>query len=169
VLQPAGLDKSVGIISAAFLKDAADPQWSQDPGMQDYLVFMRKYYPEGDPTEYFNVMGYMWAQALVYVLERCGDNLTRENVMKQAASLNNVSLPTLLPGVTLQTSATDFAPIKQMQLVRFDGKSWVRVANLASAQAPRQTARRVYGHQQSSRWPESVELRFNLRPPERGA
>jgi branched-chain amino acid transport system substrate-binding protein len=129
VLQPAGLDKSVGIISAAFLKDAADPQWSQDPGMQDYLVFMRKYYPEGDPTEYFNVMGYMWAQALVYVLQRCGDNLTRENVMKQAASLNNVSLPTLLPGITLQTSATDFAPIKQMQLVRFDGKSWVRVAN----------------------------------------
>jgi branched-chain amino acid transport system substrate-binding protein len=129
VLQPAGLEKSVGIISAAFLKDAADPQWSKDPGMQDYLAFMRKYYPEGDPTEYFNVMGYMWAQALVYVLERCGDNLTRENVMKQAASLNSVSLPTLLPGITLQTSATDFAPIKQMQLVRFDGKSWVRVAN----------------------------------------
>jgi branched-chain amino acid transport system substrate-binding protein len=129
VLQPAGLEKAAGIISAQFLKDAADPQWSKDAGMQDYLAFMRKYYPDGDPTEYFNVMGYMWAQALVHVLERCGDNLTRENVMKQAASLNNVSLPTLLPGITLQTSATDFAPIKHMQLMRFDGKSWVRLGN----------------------------------------
>jgi branched-chain amino acid transport system substrate-binding protein len=129
VLQPAGLEKSTGVISAHFLKDAADPQWSKDPGMQEYLAFMRKYYPDGDPTEYFNVMGYMWAQALVYVLERCGDDLTRENVMKQAASLNNVTLPTLLPGIALQTTANDFAPIKQMQLMRFDGKGWVRVAN----------------------------------------
>jgi ABC-type branched-subunit amino acid transport system substrate-binding protein len=127
VLQPAGLEKSAGVISAAFLKDAADPQWSKDAAMQEYLAFMKKYYPEGDPNEYFSVMGYMWAQALVHVLERCGDDLTRENVMKQAASLNNVSLPMLLPGITLQTSATDFAPIEQMQLIRFDGKSWVKV------------------------------------------
>ena len=126
VLQPAGLEKSVGVISASFLKDAADPQWSKDPGMLEYLAFMRKYYPDGDPTEYFNVMGYMWAQALVYVLEHCGDDLTRENIMKQAASLNSVALPTLLPGITLQTSPTDFAPIEQMQLIRFDGKSWVK-------------------------------------------
>jgi branched-chain amino acid transport system substrate-binding protein len=129
VLQPAGLEKSTGVISASFLKDAADPQWSKDPGMQDYLAFMRKYYPDGDPSEYFNVMGYMWAQALIHVLERCGDDLTRENVMKQAASLNHVTLPTLLPGITLQTSATDFAPIKQMELIRFDGNSWVAVRN----------------------------------------
>jgi len=127
VLQPAGLEKSVGVISAHFLKDAADAQWSKDPGMLEYLAFMRKYYPEGDPTEYFNVMGYMWAQALIHVLEHCGDNLTRENIMHQAASLNNVTLPTLLPGITLQTSPTDFAPIEQMQLMRFDGKSWVRL------------------------------------------
>jgi branched-chain amino acid transport system substrate-binding protein len=125
VLQPAGLEKSVGVISASFLKDAADPQWSKDAGMLEYLAFMRKYYPDGDPTEYFNVMGYMWAQALVHVLDRCGDDLTRENIMKQAASLNNVALPTLLPGITLQTSPTDFAPIEQMELERFDGKSWV--------------------------------------------
>jgi branched-chain amino acid transport system substrate-binding protein len=127
VLQPAGLEKSVGVISAHFLKDAADAQWSKDPGMLEYLAFMRKYYPDGDPTEYFNVMGYMWAQALMHVLERCGDNLSRENIMLQAASLNNVALPTLLPGITLQTSPTDFAPIEQMQLMRFDGKSWLRV------------------------------------------
>ena len=129
VLQPAGLDKAIGVISAAFLKDAADPQWSKDPGMLEYIAFMRKYYADGDPAEYFNVMGYMWAQALVYLLERCGDDLTRENIMKQAANLNNVALPTLLPGITLQTSPTDFAPIEQMQLMRFDGKSWVRLGN----------------------------------------
>jgi branched-chain amino acid transport system substrate-binding protein len=129
VLQPAGLDKAVGIISASFLKDADDPQWSKDSGMQEYLAFMRKYYPDGDPAEYFNVMGYMWAQALVHVLERCGDDLTRENVMKQAASLDHVALPTLRPGITLQTSPTDFAPIEQMELIRFDGKSWVKVGN----------------------------------------
>ena len=129
VLLPAGLEKSVGLISASFLKDAADPQWSKDSGMQEYLRFMGKYYPDGDPTEYFNVMGYMWAQALVHLLQRCADDLTRENIMKQAASLNAVALPTLLPGITLQTSATDYAPIEHMQLMRFDGKGWVRLAD----------------------------------------
>ena len=98
----------------------------------EYLAFMRKYYADGDPTEYFNVMGYMWAQALVYVLEHCGDDLTRENIMKQAASLNNVALPTLLPGITLQTSPTDFAPIKSMQPIRFDGKTWQNFGDVLS-------------------------------------
>jgi len=129
VLQPAGLDKATGLVSAAFLKDPSDPQWSKDGAIQDYLAFMRKYYAEGDPTEYFNVMGYMWAQALVNLLDRCADDLTRANIMKQAASMNGISLPTLLPGITLQTSANDFAPIEQMQLMRFDGKSWIRLEN----------------------------------------
>ena len=129
VLQPAGLEKSVGLLSAAYLKDPSDPQWSSDTAMREYLAFMKKYYPDGDPNEYFNVVGYTWAQALVLLLQRCGDNLSRENVMAQAASFKDVTLPTLLPGIKLNTSTTDFAPIEQMQLIRFDGKTWGRVTD----------------------------------------
>jgi len=128
-LRPAGLEKSVGLIAASFLKDPTDPQWRDDPAMRAWLAWMKKYYPEGDLTDWFNVFGYTFAQALVYVLQQCGDNLTRENVMAQAAQLKDLELPMLLPGIRINTSSTDYRTIKQLHLQRFDGKRWVRLGD----------------------------------------
>jgi branched-chain amino acid transport system substrate-binding protein len=125
VLQPAGLDKSVGLVSAAFIKEPSDPQWQQDKAYRDWVEWMKKYYPDGDLGELFNVYGYSAAQTLVHVLKQCGDELTRENVMRRAASMHNLDLPMLLPGIRVNTSPTDFSPIKQLQMMRFDGKRWV--------------------------------------------
>ena len=125
VLQPAGLEKSVGLITALHYKDPTDPQWKNDSAMMDWIAFMKKYYPEGDIKEGYNVWGYAAAQTLVQVLKQCGGNLTRENVMRQAADLKNLEIPVLLPGIRINTSPTDFYPIKQIQLARFDGKRWV--------------------------------------------
>jgi branched-chain amino acid transport system substrate-binding protein len=126
-LRPAGLDKSVGLIAASFLKDPTDLQWRNDPAMKAWLAWMKKYYPEGDVTDWFNVFGYTFAQALVHVLQQCGDNLTRENVMAQATQLKDLELPMLLPGIRISTSPTDYHTIKQLQLQQFDGKRWVRL------------------------------------------
>jgi len=125
VLTPAGLDKSTGLITGVYFKDAIDPQWSSDPAMKEWLAFMKKYYPEGSIIDSLNIYGYMTAQTLVQVLKQCGDDLTRENVMRQAANLKDLQLPLLLPGVKLSTSPDDFTPIKAMRLARFDGKTWV--------------------------------------------
>jgi len=130
VLTPAGLDKSVGIISTQYLKDPKDPAWQDDKGMNEWRAFMKKYYPEGDLTDVFNVSGYGAAQTLIQVLKQCGDNLTHENVMKQAANLKNFELNVLLPGIKINTSPTDFAPIESEQLARFDGKEWVRFGEI---------------------------------------
>jgi branched-chain amino acid transport system substrate-binding protein len=127
VLKPAGLDKAVGLMSAAFVKDPSEPDWKNDPATKDYMAFMQRYYPEGDPLDTQNVVGYISAEALVQVLKQSGDDLTRENVMRQAANLKDVELPMLLPGIKLNTSPTDYTPIKQMNLRRFDGKTWVRL------------------------------------------
>jgi branched-chain amino acid transport system substrate-binding protein len=126
VLQPAGLEKSVGLITALYLKDPNDPQWANDAAMKDWLASMKKYYPEGDVKDGFNVYGYAVAQTLVQVLKQCGDDLTRENVMRQAANLKNFEVGVLLPGIKINTSPTDYYPIEQVQLARFDGKTWVR-------------------------------------------
>jgi ABC-type branched-subunit amino acid transport system substrate-binding protein len=126
VLRPAGLDKSQGVVSGAFLKDPNDPQWRDDPATKEWLTWMKTYYADGDVAELYNVYGYSAAQALVQVLKQCGDDLTRENVMRQAANLKDLQLPMLLPGIKLNTSPTDYLPIKQMQAMRFDGKQWVR-------------------------------------------
>jgi branched-chain amino acid transport system substrate-binding protein len=126
VLTPAGLDKSVGIISSHYLKDPTDPQWANDPAVQEWSAFMKKYYPDGDPNDTFNIGGYAAAQTLVQVLKQCGDILTRENVMKQAANLKDLQLGTLLPGIRINTGPNDFAPLEAMQLIRFDGKKFVR-------------------------------------------
>ena len=123
VLHPAGLEKAVGILSSAYLKDPTDPQWKDDPATRDWLAWMEKYYPQGDRADIYNVYGYAAAQIMVHVLEQCGDNLTRENVMHHAGSLKDVRLPMLLPGISLNTSATDYDPVKQMQLMRFNGKA----------------------------------------------
>jgi branched-chain amino acid transport system substrate-binding protein len=127
VLTPAGLDKAAGVFSAQFVKDPADPVWKADPSMQEYLAWMKQYNSEGDISDSFNVYGYLSAQLMTEVFRRCGDNLTRENVMRQAANLTDLELPLLLPGIKVSTSPTDFEPIGQAQLRRFDGKRWVEV------------------------------------------
>jgi branched-chain amino acid transport system substrate-binding protein len=135
VLVPAGLDKSIGIISTAYIKDPTDTQWTNDPAMLKWIEFMKKYYPDGSLSDSFNVYGYTVAQTLVQVLRQCGDNLTRENVMRQAASLRDFAPDTMLPGIRINTGPKDFAPIESVQLERFDGKSWVRFGNVISADA----------------------------------
>ena len=124
VMQPAGPEKSVGIISAGFFKDPTDPQWQDTPEYKEWLAWMKKYNSSADVSDAFAVYGYSVAQTLVAVLKASGDNLTRENVMKQAASIHDLKLPMLLPGIVVSSSADDFAPIKQMQLMKFDGATW---------------------------------------------
>jgi branched-chain amino acid transport system substrate-binding protein len=124
VLQPAGPEKGVGIISAGYQKEPTDPQWQDKPEYQEWLAWMKKYNTAGNVADGNNAFGYSAAQTMVAVLKASGDNLTRENIMKQAASLHNLTLPMLLPGITVSTSADDFAPIKQMQLEKFDGTTW---------------------------------------------
>ena len=126
VLTPAGLDKSVGLITTAYLKEPNDKQFANDPAMTQWREFMKKYYPDGSPIDNLNVYGYSVGQTIAQVLRQCGDNLTRENVMRQAASLQKYRVDTLLPGVLVSTAADDFAPIESVQLQRFDGKEWVR-------------------------------------------
>ncbi|HYA59286.1 MAG TPA: ABC transporter substrate-binding protein [Burkholderiaceae bacterium] len=126
VLTPAGLEKSIGLISSQYGKDPTDPQWQNDPTMNQWRAFMKKYYPEGNLGDNNNVFGYAVARTLVQVLKQCGDNLTRENVMKQAANLKNFDPGTNLPGILINTSTTDYAPIQAVQLTKFDGKEWVR-------------------------------------------
>ena len=125
VMKPAGLEKSVGIISGAFLKDPTDSHWQDDPGLKEWIDFMKQYYPEGDRTDFYNVYAYATAQTLVQVLKQCGDDLTRENLVRQAANLKNLELPILIPGIRINTGPHDYSPIEQMQLQRFDGKQWV--------------------------------------------
>ncbi|HET7528033.1 MAG TPA: ABC transporter substrate-binding protein [Burkholderiaceae bacterium] len=125
VLTPAGLDNSTGLITTQYLKDPTDPQWQDSKEFQDWKAWMAKYYPSGDLKDAFNVYGYSVAQTVVQMLKQCGDNLTRDNVMKQAASMN-MELPMLLPGIHVKTGPNDFYPIEREQLARFDGKTWVR-------------------------------------------
>jgi len=124
VMKPAGPEKGVGIISAGYLKDPTDPQWQNGQEYKDWLEWMKKNYSSGSLTDINNVYGYTASQTLVAVLKASGDNLTRENVMKEAANIHDLKLPMLLPGINVSTSATDFAPIKQMQLMKFDGETW---------------------------------------------
>ena len=134
VLTPAGLDKSVGIITTQYGKDPTDPRWKDDAGMKKWTEFMKKYYPDGSLIDASNVYGYAVSQTLHQVLKQAGDNLTRENVMKQAASLKDFVTDTALPGIKINTSAQDFAPIQQMQLARFDGKTWQLFGEIMGAQ-----------------------------------
>ena len=126
VLKPAGLEKSIGLITANALKDPSDPQWKDFQDVQEYKSWMKKYYPKGDISDINNVAGYSVAWGTVKVLEQCGDDLSRANVMKQMASLKDVEAPMMLPGIKWNTSADDFYLIESAQLMRFDGKQWVR-------------------------------------------
>jgi branched-chain amino acid transport system substrate-binding protein len=132
VLKPAGLENSKGIYSSYYLKDPTDPQWKGDPAYKDWAAFMEKYYPEGDRTSSFPVYGYAVTQSLVGVLKQCGDDLTRANIVKQAASLKDQQIGMLLPGITINTSPTDFYPIKQMQMQEFNGERWVPIGPILS-------------------------------------
>ena len=132
VIKPAGYDNSQDIISAAYLKDATDPQWKDDAGMKAFDAFLAKHFPEGNREDGSVIVGYGVAQTLVHVLKACGDNLTRENVMKQAASIKDLQLNVLLPGVKINTSATNFAPIAQLQLQKFKGDRWVLFGDVMS-------------------------------------
>ena len=123
-MQPAGPEKAVGIISSGYVKDPTDPQWLDTPEYKDWLAWMKKYNTSGDIADANTVYAYSVAQTMVAVLKQCGNDLTRENLMKQAASIHDLKLPMLLPGITVSTSASDFAPIRQMQLQRFDGTTW---------------------------------------------
>ncbi|WP_398481865.1 ABC transporter substrate-binding protein [Tardiphaga sp.] len=124
VLRPAGFENAQGLISAHYAKDATDPQWKDDPGMIAYKEFLAKYVPDGNPADSSLMSGYNIAVTMAILLQQCGDDLTRANVMKQAANLKDIQQPTLLPGVKINTSPTDFAPIDQMQLMKFEGESW---------------------------------------------
>src|SRR5213083_1055919 len=124
VLKPAGLDASKGLITALYMKEITDPQWKNDKGFLEWVAVMKKYYPEGALDDQANAYAYSVAQTLVQVLKQFGNDLSRENIMKQAANVKNLALPLLLPGVKVNTSATDFAPIEQEQLAKFNGEKW---------------------------------------------
>jgi branched-chain amino acid transport system substrate-binding protein len=124
VLQPAGFENAQGIMSAAYAKDGADAQWDQDEGMKKFYAFLAKYMPDANKADGSVVFGYGQAQTMIQVLKQCGDDLTRDNVMKQAASLKEFAPDTLLPGITISTSPTDFYPIEQLQMIKFKGEKW---------------------------------------------
>jgi branched-chain amino acid transport system substrate-binding protein len=134
VMKPAGFENSQGILSAAYAKDGADPQWDNDPGMKKFLEFLAKYHPEGNRLDGSVVYGYGVAQTLVKVLQMCGDDLTRANVMKQAASLKDFEPDTLLPGVKINTGPNDFAPIEQLQMMRFKDEKWDLFGDIISGE-----------------------------------
>ena len=134
VIKPAGFENSQGIISAIYAKDVTDPAWKDDPGIKKFDEFLTKYYPEGNRIDSFVMYGYNVAQTMVITLKQAGDNLTRENIMKEAANLKNVELDGLLPGIKLNTSPTNFAPITQVQLVRLKGETFERFGPILGAQ-----------------------------------
>src|SRR3954469_8712811 len=138
-LRPAGLQNAVGVISTAFLKDAGDSMWKEDPAIKEFTAFMDKYYPDGDKDDGYALYGYAAAETLAQVLSQCGDDFSRENIMRQAASLNGYQSSIGLPGIAIDTGPADFRPIEQMRLVQFDGNAWQPIGDViesAFARAP---------------------------------
>jgi branched-chain amino acid transport system substrate-binding protein len=133
VLKPAGLDASKDLITALYMKEVTDPQWRNDKGFTDWVAFMKKYYPEGALDDQANGFGYNVAILMTQVLKQCGNDFSRENIMKQAANVKNFELPLLLPGIKVNTSPTDFAPIEQEQLAKFDGEKWALFGEVIDA------------------------------------
>ena len=129
-LRPAGLQNSIGVISTSFLKDFDDTAWKEDSAIKAWSTFMDKYFPDGDKQDVYAIFGYAAAETLVQVLTQCGDDLSRENIMRQAASLKSYQSPVVLPGIVINTGPTDFRPIKQMRLVQFDGNSWQSIGDV---------------------------------------
>jgi branched-chain amino acid transport system substrate-binding protein len=133
VLKPAGLEASRGLITALYMKEITDPQWFSDPGYKDWVAWMKKYYPEGALDDQANAYAYSVAQTLVHVLKQSGNDLSRENIMRQAGNIKELSLPMLLPGIKINTTPTDFAPIEQEQLAKFDGERWALFGEMHDA------------------------------------
>ena len=133
VMEPAGLEKGIGILSSAYVKDPNDPAWADDPGAKEYKAFLQKYVPDGDLRDQGFVNGYNSAMAMLQVLKQCGDDLSSDNILKQALNLKDLELPMLLPGIKINTSGTDHLPVEQMQMMRFDGKQWVRFGEVLDA------------------------------------
>ncbi|HEX9647518.1 MAG TPA: ABC transporter substrate-binding protein [Alphaproteobacteria bacterium] len=133
VLKPAGLDKSVGVVTAAYLKDPTDARWRHDADVAAWLAWMERYYPDGNTADMFNVYGYASAYVMAEVLRRCGDELTRANVLRQATSLADLEVPMLLPGILVTTGPDDYRPIERLQPMRFDGARWQPIGGLITA------------------------------------
>ncbi len=133
VLKPAGLDASKGLITALYMKEVTDPQWKNDKGFQEWMAWMKKYYPEGALDDQANGYAYNVAILMAHVIKQCGNDLSRENIMRQAANVKNFDLPLLIPGIKVNTSPTDFAPIEQEQLAKFDGERWVTFGEILDA------------------------------------
>jgi branched-chain amino acid transport system substrate-binding protein len=134
VIKPAGFENAQGILSATYLKDVSDPQWKDDPAIKKFDEFLAKYYPDGNRIDASVLYGYTVAQTMVQTLKQAGDNLTRENIMKEAANLKNIEHDTLLPGIKLNTSPTNFAPLTQLQMARFKGETWERFGPILGAE-----------------------------------
>jgi ABC-type branched-subunit amino acid transport system substrate-binding protein len=137
VMKPAGTEASKGIVSAFYLKDYDDPQWKDDPATKEWFAWLKKYYPDGNEHDQFNIYAYCVSQTLVQVLKQAGDDLSRANVMKQAANIKDFTLPMLLPGIKVNSSPTDFFPIEQERLGRFDGERWVLFGDLIDSSGSR--------------------------------
>jgi branched-chain amino acid transport system substrate-binding protein len=133
VMEPAGLEKGIGILSTAYVKDPNDPAWADDPGVKEYKAFLQKYVPDGDLRDQGFVNGYNSAMTMMQVLKQCGDDLSPDSILKQALNLKDVELPMLLPGIRVNTSPTDHLPVEQMQMMRFDGRQWVRFGEVLDA------------------------------------
>ena len=134
VLTPAGLEKSVGLITAAYLKEPTDVRWANDKGLEPFREFMKKYLPDANIADNFNIYGYTVGATVVQALKQCGDDLTHDNVMRQAANLRNVRIDTLLPGILITTAPDDYAPIEAVQLQRFNGKQWELFGDVMNSQ-----------------------------------
>jgi branched-chain amino acid transport system substrate-binding protein len=130
VLEPAGLENSVGVVTGLYLKDPNDARWADDPGLKQWRAWMQQYQPSASTGDLFNVQGYTAAQVMAIVLQNCKNELSRANILKQATTLNGIALPLLLPGITLHTEPTNVTPIRQLQMARFDGKSWVLLGDV---------------------------------------
>ena len=135
VLIPAGVDRATGVLSTVYAKDPSDPGLADDPGIKAYKAFMAKWYPEGNPDDFYNSYGYMTGMVMHQVLTQCNGDFSRKNIMAQANNLKSVENPMLLPGIKLNTSPTDHRPLEQMQLQRFDGKRWVRFGQIFEGSA----------------------------------
>ncbi|MEH2469129.1 branched-chain amino acid transport system substrate-binding protein [Nitrobacteraceae bacterium AZCC 2161] len=130
VLEPAGLENSTGVVTGLYLKDPNDPLWANDPGLRDWLAWMKKYQPGVSTGDLYNVQGYTAAQVMSTVLQNCKDDLSRDNILKQATMLDGLALPMLLPGINIHTEPNNVTPIRQLQMARFDGKSWVLMGEI---------------------------------------
>jgi branched-chain amino acid transport system substrate-binding protein len=134
VLEPAGIENSIGVVTGLYLKDPNDARWADDPAVKDWSAWMKKYQPNASTGDLFNVQGYTVAQLMAIVLKNCGDDLRRENVIRQTKSLSGVALPMLLPGIAIHTDPQNLTPIRQIQMARFDGRSWVLFGDVLGEQ-----------------------------------